>query len=114
MIDIEREIEGFKTAAAAHAAATNAGNYRNANKEYKLIINSLQNLKASDSFQQLIPLLEDENIEVRVWASTYLLAVVPNAAEMVLSSCCKEEGNMAFSAEITLQEWKKGSLRLPL
>jgi hypothetical protein len=56
----------------------------------------------------LLPLLEDSDVHVRMWAAAHALEFAPSEAEPVLASIGKLPGLAGLSARMTLQEWQKG------
>ncbi|UJR80150.1 DUF2019 domain-containing protein [Sandaracinus amylolyticus] len=60
---------------------------------------------------ELVDLLVDEDLGVRLWAATHLLPIEPSRAEPTLEELCREPGLLGFDARKVLEEWRAGRLR---
>jgi len=70
-------------------------------------------MRSNDRLSELVDLLEHEDPYVRLWAASYTLQIMPTKAEKVLEEISHVKGVMAgFSAKMTLEEWKKGTLNV--
>jgi hypothetical protein len=105
-------IQKFTKACIIKGKADEAGDSRKGNKQYKIINATYQELKANKCLNELLPLLEHENLYVRMWASGYLLQITPAIAEKVLEQLSSLRGNIGFCSTITLREWRSGNLVL--
>ena len=68
--------------------------------------------QTEQGIQQLLLALKHTEGFVRLNASFALLNIFPNEAEDTLEKLSKEHGHLGFSAEITLEEWRKGTLNV--
>lgn len=85
---------------------TNVGN-----KSHKNIINAIKYISAEHKYEILEPLLEDNNLSVRIWAAYALLHVnTPKAVKALKEIVKTDSGIMGFNAEMTLDEFKKGNI----
>ncbi len=108
---MKNEIEKFVNACIEKGRLEELGDSKSGNKYYKVIRSVYERLRDSGRLIELTTLLEHENPYVRLWASSYVLQIVPKKAEEALEKLSAIKGVMAgFSAKITLQEWKKGNL----
>jgi hypothetical protein len=108
-------IEQYRTAAAAHGAATELGEYRAANRHHDLLAQIYRELRArgTDAQRELLVLLDDVDAHVSAWAAAHALEFAPERGEPVLRRLAANRGFVALNAEMTLQEWSKGTLRFP-
>ena len=109
--DVDNALEYFREAAAIHGEATESGNYKLGNKNYDLIVKSIDYLIKESAIDHLLKFLDDPNISVRVWAAAYLLPIYEKEALNTLLSIMQGNGIIAGNAQITIQEWKKGNLK---
>jgi HEAT repeat protein len=87
------------------------GDSKTGNRHYKIISSVYEFLKDNNRLDELVDLLEHEDPYVRLWASSYVLQIVPEKAEKTLEEISRIKSVMAgFSAKITLDEWHKGTL----
>ena len=61
----------------------------------------------------LLPLMTDPDDAVRGWSAAHALEFAPEQAEPVLTALADSRGVSAFSAKMTLREWRKGNLSFP-
>lgn len=112
---IEKNIESYINAAIKHGEFTEEGDYKQANKQYKIIQSNLNVLKASEEgINQLKGLMEHQSDYVRLWASSHLLSVEEKKARRVLSELAKKPGFLGLTAQTTLDEWSKGNLKVDM
>jgi hypothetical protein len=100
----------FKETAKKHAEATEEGNYKLGNKHFDIIRTSTDYLKTENKIDYLYQLINDEDVGIRLWAATYLLPFYEKDALSVLSDIENNKGLIAFTAKMTIEEWKKGNL----
>ena len=100
-------------AAIQHGKATEEGDYKSANKAFKVLKKVYDELKANQDFgvQKLSNLLNHEEEYVRLWASSHTLQVDTEKAKKTLIELTKKTGFLAFNAKMTLEEWEKGNLK---
>lgn len=88
-------------------------NSRQANLLFDKIRKVEHELKQTEQgIQELLLDLKHAEGFVRLNASFALLNIYPNEAENTLEKLLKEHGHLGFSAEITLEEWRKGTLNI--
>ncbi|OUJ67710.1 hypothetical protein BXP70_28670 [Hymenobacter crusticola] len=104
----------YKQAAVAHGEATAQGNYRAGNQQYEQLIWHYLALRTagSEGLAHLLTLLADENTSVACWAATHLLPYYEQQAIETLNRIATHTDIVAFNAEMTLQEWRNGRLKL--
>jgi hypothetical protein len=69
--------------------------------------------KTSANWQEtLIKLTHHEEPYVRLWSATHTLSFDANNGERVLQELTIFPGMIGLTAEMTLSEWKKGSLEI--
>ncbi|MDB5140304.1 MAG: hypothetical protein JWR12_2220 [Mucilaginibacter sp.] len=105
-------LELFQAAANEHAKATEEGDYISANRNYKKIAAVITFIKAENALDSLLPYLNSKPVGVRIWASTYILPRYEKAGIKGLKEIVKSGGIHSLNAEMTLNEWKKGRLKL--
>jgi hypothetical protein len=69
--------------------------------------------RGPEAQRTLLPLLHHPHPDVRGWSATHALGFAPDEALPVLRALAKEPGIPGLDAEITLEEWEKGTLGLP-
>jgi hypothetical protein len=113
---IESLVRQYVEAARAHGRATEASEYTKANEAHEVIATVYRELRriGTDAQLALLPLLEDNDVGVRLWASSHALEFSPSDGERVLSALEKMPRSfVGLSAKITLQQWRQGKLRFP-
>ncbi|MCL2086967.1 MAG: DUF2019 domain-containing protein [Oscillospiraceae bacterium] len=106
------EINNFINACVAKGMAEQSGNSEADKLHFDTITSVYHFLKSNNKLNDLVELFEHENPYVRLWAAYYSLQTTPSKAESTLEKLSKEKGFMAgFSAQITLNEWRKGNLK---
>jgi len=111
---LEDAINSFITGAEKHALANETGDYKTGNKYYRLIIKSICYLYDNNATYSLIPLLDNPNVGVRLWAAYALLPFESDKAESVLTKVMNERSDIHHvDAKYTLIEWRKGTLKFP-
>jgi hypothetical protein len=110
---LENAIEVFKSASIEHGKASEEGDYKVGNKNYYKIVDAAKYLNENDSVNELLQLLNHDNVSVQLWAATYLLEKHENEAIKLLTSISKKNiTHYSFNAQMTLDEWKSGDLKL--
>lgn len=107
--------ENFIAAAIDHGRFTLSGDFKNCNKAYDRIIVAARKLKDTPDGGEavLIDLLSYADDSVKSWAAAYLLQLRPEEAVNTLEEVASRPGLVAFSAGMTLKEWRAGRLKLP-
>jgi len=62
--------------------------------------------------QALLALIDHENQAVKLWVAAECTVFAPKPATKALRKLAKSDGHHAFSAEMTLKEFKAGRLRM--
>jgi hypothetical protein len=104
----------YVSAAIAHGKASTS-DYREANRQHDIIQDVYRELRSRGRSAQkvLLGLLDHPDEAVRGWAAFHCLEFAPKEAEPVLGTLSKSTGISGFGAEMTLKEWRKGSLKFP-
>lgn len=110
--DTKSALALFKEAAIKHSEATENGDSKLANKNYSAIINAVSFLKEHNKLQNLNEFLNYPLIGVRIWAATYLLPINEKEAVAVLEELSRRTDIFSLDAKTTLNEWRKGNLKL--
>jgi hypothetical protein len=114
--DVATLVQFYRSAAEAHGAATEDGNHRAANRHHDALAEVYRELRnrGPNAQGELLPLLDDINVHVRAWAAAHALEFCPERGEAVLKRLASgNPGVVRLNAEMTLSEWKKGSLAFP-
>jgi hypothetical protein len=111
----EALVETYRIAARDHGRANASGDYRSGNRAHKRLALAYRTLRARGPGSQakLLHLLRDRDVAVQGWAAAHALEFAPVAGEAVLAELTAQPGPVAFSARMTLQEWRAGRLRFP-
>jgi len=112
--NIDVALDLFEASANKHAVATEIGDYRSANKAYADIIKSLSYIRSQSEIAKLRSRLSSESVGVRLWSATCLLLEGEGEPVKVLESIASNEklGIHSLTARVTLDEWKKGNLKI--
>ncbi|MEZ6003945.1 MAG: DUF2019 domain-containing protein [Planctomycetota bacterium] len=104
----------YERAAAAQGAAGDNGDYRKANAAYDEVSRVLKEVRRlpDRGMELLTRLARNENPHVRLWAATHLLPLDEVMALAVLSALTSEPPFCGINAEMTIQEWKAGRLKI--
>lgn len=107
----ENLLKQYISGAEEHGQGTESGDHKKANLAYSHINDAYKKLKEKNpKLTDLIPLLSHSNSSVRSWAASHLLSINSEAALPVLEKISQEKGLTAFSAEMTIKQWKEGKL----
>lgn len=88
--EIDKAYMMFEEAAIRQVEATEIGDYKMANKNYKIIVRAARFLKEMNKMKMVSKLLDSESIGARMWAATYLLPISENEAIQVLQQIANE------------------------
>ena len=103
--DINTAINSFVESAIKQGKYSEEGNYKKGNYEYKKIDDAYHFLKNNDMIDLLLPLLDNCDISVKLWASTYLINYFKKESEKALRDIVLLEiPHYSFSAKIILEE----------
>lgn len=109
--DLTEAFDTFKKNAIEHGQCTMTGDYKRGNKCYKNIMNAIKYIKTHKKNDGFKTMLEDSNTSLRIWAAYALLHIDTKDAIKTLKAIAKNGDNiMAFNAEMTLEEFKKGNI----
>ncbi len=113
--NIDALVRSYAESAVAHLSASDEGDYNAANRAHDLIAAVYSELRARgrEAQERLLSLLGDPRAEVRSWSAAHALEFAPSRGEPVLTELSRAGGAIGMSAEMTLREWRKGSLRFP-
>ena len=109
-------VKMYARSAAAHGRFSEEADNRSANRHADIVAAVYRELRARgrDAQLALMPLLEDPDPDIRVWAAGHALEFAPEDGEKVLTEMAAAfKGLIGWSAEMTLKEWRKGTLRFP-
>lgn len=104
--------EKFLATAIEHGKRITLGDHKTANKLHKkmqALYNKAKELNQVDLFSDLL-VEPDEN--VRLWAATFSLTMLPDKAEKTLEDLSELTSIMGLSARTTMDLWKQGRLNL--
>lgn len=110
--NLEIALALFEEAAIKHAEATEQGDYKTGNKNYKNIAKIIDYLKLNNQLPCLKPFLNNSSVGVRGWSATYLLPLFENESLKVLTEISNMQGIHSLTAKTTISEWQKGNLKL--
>lgn len=114
-LELDALIEKYKAASARHGSALSEAKSKVANKEFDTLMALEKELRSrgEQAWQRLRPLLQAPEQGTRYWAATFLLEFVPDEAERVLGELASiPKSLVGLSAELTLNKWKNGTLKL--
>lgn len=104
-------VEDYLNSLIAFIEASANNDQKTARKFYKVMDSVFRKLRDSGKLEELLKILSHENESVRLWVSTHLLVYDESLAKESLRKIANNKsGLVAFSAEMTLQEWDKGNL----
>ena len=114
---MNKELNMFVDACVEEYKYHQQGDSKNGNKQGKIIISLFILLNKENRLDELLELLEHEHPQVRFRAAEQLLKFSPSRAEKTLEELSKlkgpQFGGIGFVSQITLQEWRKGNLKIP-
>lgn len=97
-----------------HTKATENGEYKIVNKNYRLITDAIKYLYRNGELYKLHDLLDDQSLSVKVWAASYLLKDFETEALEILKTASNANiPHVSFNARIIIEEWQKGNLQFP-
>ena len=108
----EKLLQKFINASIKYGEAIEIGDSKKANKQSAIVRGIRQQLIASDELQILTPILQHDNDYVRLSVATSLIFIMPQESKRVLIELQNKRGLLAFEAEIFLQEWEKGNMKI--
>ena len=87
------------------------GDSRKGNQCYDKLVEISIDLREQGKLIELESLLGDPDDGTKFEAASILLTIDNKKAEEVLGEIAKKNGSIAFTAEMTLQQWKLGNIR---
>lgn len=113
MEQVQRLIEEFITACMRLQESEEAGDYKTTNLQYDKLKKIRANLRTigKHAFEEIIPLISNENIYVRYNAAFSIIPIEPEKARNTLNEIANSRGIIAFTSKMTLQEWVNGNLK---
>ena len=108
--DVNNALILFREAAIIHGEATKSGEYKLGNKNYDIIVKTIDYLIKENAIDHLLQFLDDPNASVCGWAAAYLLPIHEKMALNALRSIAQGKGIIAGNARTTKEEWNKGNL----
>lgn len=108
-------LDRFVVCAVRHRIATDSSDYRVANNNARLLRSTYRKVKdLGDRAQEaFLSLLDHPDPAVQGWVARYALEIEPRRSESVLRDLSRGSGLLALDAEMTLKEWRKGTLQFP-
>lgn len=104
MSNASNAIVQYRTCAIAHGEATLAGDHRRANLNHDLLMAALQTIESGElGLRVLLPLLDDPDKSVRVWAASHCVKLDQARATASLEDAAAGNDIISFNAEMVLQ-----------
>lgn len=114
MNEIEKILRHYIESARRYAKATEKGDYRACNNNYRIIKKCESLLHNSNRMIMLERFIDDPNPGVRIWVAYDLLPLIPQKSMAVLEEISNGDyGIHCLDAKMTLKQWKKGTLVFP-
>lgn len=113
--EIAQLVEAYVAAALVHGSASAVGDYKTANPSAKELIVIYQELRArgAEAQSSLLPLLEHDDPNVRLSAAAHALEFAADQGEPVLEELVGLQTTVGLGAQMTLREWRQGTLTFP-
>lgn len=110
---LEELVGRYASAAAAHAKASEQGDYAVANPQHDAVAAVYRELRNRKEREALLPLLQAGDLGVRGWAASHALEFAPDDGTRVLQELSASAGLVGFNAQMTLDTWRAGELTFP-
>src|SRR5262245_28941405 len=110
---LESLVRQYSEAALRHGQATEKGDYLTANAAHDELASVYRKIRelGANAQRSLLPLLSDADVGIRLWAASHALEFSPDDGVRVLSELERmPKSFVAFSAKMTLQQWRLGAL----
>ena len=114
--DLRTLVRVYRESSVVHGEASFNGDYKTANRNARIIINIYGELRrrGREAQNSLLPLLNDEDLNVRAMAAAHALEFAPAEAEPVLIELTKlGPGLHRLNAKTCLEQWRNGTLQFP-
>jgi hypothetical protein len=102
----------FLSEALAHGKALSNGDYKGANRIHKRLQVLYKVAKKQNQIDVFSELLEENDENVRLWAATFTIEILPELAENVLINLAELSTITGLSAKTVLNLWKENKLNL--
>lgn len=110
--EMEELVERFIDASIKYGEAIEQGQFRIVNKQSGITRKIRKQLFDSSKLDILIPSLHHENDYVKLNVAASIIWILPDDARAMLEELQGRRGFVGFEAEMFLQEWDKGNIRL--
>ena len=110
--DIQTALNAFEEATIRHAEASENGDYKVANKNHDIVRNVVSFLKQNNKVTELLKFYLHPIVAVRLAAATFLLPEFETESIRILEEIANGSGLESLDAEMVLQEWRNGNLKL--
>lgn len=106
-------IEKYAMAAEAYGKAIENGDARESNRQFQVVESSFKALKEQGAvgLKSIAALLSSEISGVRLWSAAHLLNYPEYKSLLVLEKLKASSSILALTAEITLEQWRNGTLK---
>ena len=106
---------GVSCCSGKHGRTSVLCDFRDGNPEADTVAGVYRELRrrGREAQRALLPLVDDEEEGVRVWAAAHALEFALGVGEPALTLLSQGVGPAAFTATVTLCQWRKGELSFP-
>lgn len=111
-LEIPELLAAFEEASKKHADALEKGDHKTVNRNYDKIVQIVNTLRSLDKIDYLLSFLNHTSTGVRLAAAAFLLSTYEKEAVAVLEEIKNGDSFQSLDAEMTLEEWRKGNLKL--
>jgi hypothetical protein len=112
-MDKEKIVKNFINASIKQGESLEEGNWKVANRQYKIIEKSYHQLNelGKEGEKELVKLLDYNNDYVKLWSATYSLPIEEVKAKKILEILSNKTRGLGLTAKMTIEEWEKGNLK---
>ncbi len=105
----------YRSAASEHGRHSASGDHEKANALAESLAAAYRELRRRGAGSQrlLLRLLDDEDASVRAWVGAHALEFASKIGEATLEDLAEGDSLAAFTARMTLREWRQGRLTFP-
>lgn len=109
---ISELLDIYADAAISHGTAMSVGDHKVANKSYDIVAGVYREIRhrGPETQKALLTLIVHNDPLVRRWAASHALEFAPEEGTPILEEIAKSGGLMGLNAEMTLMEWRNGTL----